>query len=146
MVNGDDLPLPVHSIPPAHHFDPSPPELRMRSFLPAALICLALAVPASAYQQFVTYRIAGKDILAITMLEHVDENPAGLTLKVAPGGGGADEILIESDGGLDECRTELEYIVGSASAYAEIVIDMNAQTMNGVMVVQCATFHGLFGD
>jgi len=118
----------------------------MRFFLFFHLFCFVLVQPASAYQQFLTYRIAGKDILSITLAKHVDEDPAAMTLKVAPSGGRGDEILIESDGGLDECKTELEYILGSEDAYAEIVIDMNAQTMNGVLVLQCATFYGLFGE
>jgi len=113
--------------------------------LPSFCLCLLLlTLPAAAYQQFLTYRIAGKDILSITLAEHVDEDPAAMTLKVVPTGGMGDTILIESDGGLDECKTQLEYIQGAAGAYAEIVIDMNATTMNGVLVLQCATFYGLF--
>lgn len=118
----------------------------MRSLTLSVLFCIALAMPASAYQQFLTYRIAGADILSVTLAPHVDEDPAALTLKLRPGSGPSDEILIESDGGLDACRTDLGYIVGSKDSYAEIVIDINAQTMNGVLVLQCATFHGLFGE
>ncbi|WP_269580678.1 hypothetical protein [Roseibium sp. Sym1] len=110
------------------------------------LLCLALgSAPASAYQQFLTYRIAGQDIQSITLAPHADENPAAMTLNLQSSGGSSD-ILIESDGGLDACKTELEYIIGSKDAYAEIVVDMNARTMNGVMVLQCATFYGLFGE
>lgn len=119
----------------------------MRLLFRSILFCLLLAnAPASGYQQFLTYRIAGKDILSVTLAPHVDEDPAAMTLKLRPGANQADELLIESDGGLDDCRTELEYIIGSKDGYAEIVIDVNAQTMNGVLVLQCATFQGLFGE
>ena len=101
---------------------------------------------AAAYQQFVTYRIAGMDILSITQAEQMDEDPDTLTLKIRPGSGPADEIVIESDGGLDDCKQQLDYIAGSKTDYAEIVVDMNASTMNGVLVLQCATFHGLFSS
>ena len=126
------------------------PECLMRVCLMTRLIMLLIglcwAATASAYQQFLTYRIAGQDILAITMADHVDEDAAAMTLKVVPTGGMSDEILIESDGGLDECKTQLEFIKGDAGAYAEIVIDMNSTTMNGVLVLQCATFYGLFPE
>jgi hypothetical protein len=122
----------------------------MRQFLIMFLAIMTLAsvtaVPLSAYQQFITYRIAGKDILSVTEGNHVDEDPWTLTLKVVPSGGMSDEIQLESDGGFDECKQQLGYIIGSKTEYAEIVIDMNASTMNGVLMIQCATFHGLFGD
>lgn len=121
-------------------------QMRLVARLNVFLLGFCLAGTASAYQQFLTYRIAGKDILAITMADHVDEDPAAMTLKVVPTGGMSDEILIESDGGLDECKTQLEYIKGVDGAYAEIVIDMNSTTMNGVLVLQCATFYGLFQE
>lgn len=110
-------------------------------------VCLATSVGmADAYQQFLTYRIAGTDILAVARAPHVDEDPAALTLTIAPGRGTAAEILIESDGDLDMCQQDLEAIAGAPDTYAEIVIDIDARTMNGVMVVQCTTFQGLFGD
>ncbi|WP_298812365.1 hypothetical protein [uncultured Roseibium sp.] len=121
-------------------------RLLNRVFLAVAFVsAVALPlVPAAAYQQLLTYRIAGQDILAITEGDHVDEDPWALTLTVVPSGGMGNEILIESDGGLDECKQQLEYVKGSTSDYIEIVIDMNAPTMNGVLVIQCATFQGLF--
>jgi hypothetical protein len=126
------------------------PETNMQKFLTFSLACIAFAVSLAssvmAYQQFITYRIAGKDILSITEGDHVDEDPWTLTLKVVATGGMSDVIHLESDGGFDECKQQLDYIIGSKSEYAEIVIDMNASTMNGVMMIQCATFHGLFGD
>jgi len=112
----------------------------------AAVSSLAVVGQASAYQQLTTYRIAGKDILSIVEQEAADENPAVLTLKVVPAGTPADELVIESDGDLKACKEQLEFIKGSDAHYAEIVIDMNAMTMNGVMVIQCASFYGLFGD
>eukprot|EP00903_Cladosiphon_okamuranus_P002066 g2064.t1 len=121
-------------------------SFRFATRLTALLLSLLFAGTAAAYQQLLIYRIAGKDILAITLADHVDEDAAAMTLKVVPTGGMSDEILIESDGGLDECKTQLEYIKGAEGAYAEIVIDMNSTTMNGVLVIQCATFYGLFPE
>ncbi|WFE91462.1 hypothetical protein K1718_08910 [Roseibium porphyridii] len=121
-------------------------RLLNRVFLAVAMSCAGAlpGVPAAAYQQLLTYRIAGLDILAIAEGDHVDEDPWALALTVVPSGGMGNEIIIESDGGLDECKQQLEYVKGSKSDYIEIVIDMNASTMNGVLVIQCATFQGLF--
>ncbi|WP_213216021.1 hypothetical protein [Roseibium polysiphoniae] len=120
----------------------------LSTLCPLALVALmlALAGPAGAYQQFTTYRIAGKDIVSVTVGEQQVEDPASLILKLAPSAGEASEITIFSDGDLDECQTNLGYIIGSKTDYVEIVVDDTARTMNGVMVIQCATFFGLFGD
>lgn len=74
----------------------------MRLFALFFILVAALAGPADAYQQFLTYRIAGKDILSVTLAPHVDEDPAAMTLTLRPDPGQANEILIESDGGLDD--------------------------------------------
>lgn len=108
-----------------------------------AIAGLLTAGQASAYQQFTTYRIAGKDIVSIAEQEPAGEDPATLTLKM---GTDSSEIVIESDDDLKACKEKLEAIRGSAAHYAEIVVDVNAMTMNGVMVIQCSTFYGLFGD
>ncbi len=120
----------------------------MHTILTVTTLALSLlaAQSALAYQHLVTFRIAGKDIQSVTAGKHVEEDPASLTLKLAPAPGQAAEIVLESDGDLDDCQQQLGYIIGSKTDYVEIVIDMNAQTMNGILVIQCATFFGLFGD
>ena len=122
----------------------------MRIFQKTFLLGLALFffsyLPVSDYQVFHSYRIAGSDILAVAEGNHVDEDPLVLSLKLDIGSGETTDLAIETDGDIEECKLQLETIMGSNSAYAEIVVDMNAQTMNGVLMVQCAVFHGLFPD
>ena len=122
----------------------------MRIFQKTFLLGLALFffsyLPVSAYQVFHSYRIAGSDILAVAEGNHVDEDPLVLSLKLDIGSGETTDLAIETDGDIEECKLQLETIMGSNSAYAEIVVDMNAQTMNGVLMIQCAVFHGLFPD
>ncbi|EAV42116.1 hypothetical protein SIAM614_20545 [Stappia aggregata IAM 12614] len=132
------------------------PEIFMRIFQKAFLLglapvlALALAsffqLPASAYQVFYTYRIAGSDILEVSEGDHVEEDPLVLSLTLNIGSGQTTSLAIETDGDIEECKLQLETIMGSNSAYAEIVVDMNAQTMNGVLMIQCAVFHGLFPE
>ncbi|MHA7777084.1 hypothetical protein [Roseibium sp. M-1] len=121
----------------------------MNSCLYKSLIGLVLAAglhsTAFAYQKLLTYRIAGKDLLEVTEKAPEVEDPFTLTLKLATGGE-PEELTIETDGDLGDCKDQLESIIGSDSAYAEIVVDESAQTMNGVMMTQCVVFHGLFGN
>ena len=122
----------------------------MRVFHKAFLLGLALVsffhLPAAAYQLFHTYRIAGSDILAVSEGEYVVEDPLVLRLKLKSGTSEPADLVIETDGDIEECKLQLENIIGSNSAYAEIVVDMNAQTMNGVLMIQCAVFQGLFPE
>lgn len=123
--------------------------LGLRPVLALALTLVLVSMfylPASAYQVFYTYRIAGSDILEVSEGDHVEEDPLVLTLKLNIGSGEATSLAIETDGDIEECKLQLETIIGSTSAYAEIVVDMNAQTMNGVLMIQCAVFHGLFPE
>lgn len=125
------------------------PSFLATTLLPRLLFGLALAgglqSAAFAYQKLLTYRIAGKDILAVTEGVPDVEDPLSLILKVVSGGEPFD-LLIETDGEVEECKGQLESIMGSGTAYAEIVIDENSQTMNGVLMIQCAVFHGLFAE
>lgn len=105
-----------------------------------------LAGPAHAYQQFSTLRVAGVEILSVTRAPQQDEDPAGLTLQIARPGDTPAEIFIESDGDLDGCYDQLIGIQGARATYAEIVTDINAVTMNGVLVVQCTAYQFPFGD
>jgi hypothetical protein len=78
--------------------------------------------------------------------DHVDEDPLVLTLTLNIGSGEFTSPAIETDGDIEECKLQLETIMGSNSAFAEIVVDMNTQTMNSVLMIQCAVFHGLFPE
>ncbi|GAB2183919.1 hypothetical protein [Roseibium sp. LAB1] len=121
-------------------------HLFIKTFLLGLVLVSFSHLPAAAYQVFHTYRIAGSDILAVTQADNADEDPLVLSLKLAVGSGETTNLAIETDGDISECKLQLETIMGSGSAYAEIVVDMNAQTMNGILMIQCAVFHGLFGD
>jgi hypothetical protein len=121
------------------------PKSRLLPILVGFTVAAGLQPAAFAYQKLLTYRIAGKDILAVTEGVPEVEDPFSLTLKVVSGGEPVD-LLIETDGDVAECRQELESIIGSGTAYAEIVVDETAQTMNGVLMIQCAVFHRLFAD
>ncbi|GAA0775031.1 hypothetical protein E1180_01990 [Roseibium denhamense] len=116
-----------------------------RLFL-CALLCSSLAVPgpAAAYQLIVSYRIAGTDLAAVELQEPEVEDPEVLHLKLTEGAGDTLELFLESDAGFGTCADDLQTIIGVADAYAEIVIDQSAQTMNGVAMLQCAIFWGLF--
>jgi len=125
------------------------PSFLSRQPLSGLLLGLALAAglqsSAFAYQKLLTYRIAGKDILSVTEGVPEVEDPLSLSLKIVSGGEPAD-LVIETDGEVQECKGQLESIIGSATAYAEIVVDETAQTMNGVLMIQCSVFHGLFAE
>jgi hypothetical protein len=45
--------------------------------------------------------------------------------------------MLESDGGLDECKLTIEYAIGDKASYIQITQHLTADTMNGVMVTEC---------
>lgn len=113
------------------------------------LVALTLSFSAglaSALQHFSTYRIFAAELISVTVGEQEVEDPASLILKIGPSPQEATELLIESDGSLDECRQSLEAIMDYASGYVEILVDQAAQTMNGVMVLHCTAFDTPFID
>lgn len=122
----------------------------MRKFL-ISLISLVAALSfstglATAYQHLTTYRIFGDELISVTVGVQGVEAPASLILQIGSSPEEAIEVLIESDGSLEECKQSLDTIKGSAPGYVEILIDQAAQTMNGVMVLHCTVFYQTFGD
>lgn len=100
---------------------------------------MVAASPVLAFQKFEQYRILGSEILSVRLgpLEH--EAPA--TMYISTGTG--QEIMIESDGALDDCKGSVEEIIGNRHAYIEISVHVSADTMNGVMLTGCSVLYGL---
>tara|TARA_R110002020_G_scaffold35195_7_gene106335 strand:+ start:3161 stop:3514 length:354 start_codon:yes stop_codon:yes gene_type:complete len=109
----------------------------LRSSL-TVLVVLASMSPAPAFQKFEQYRILGSEILSVRLGPMEVEDPATLILELTPNSSGPGEITIESDAGLDACKATVEEILGSATSTVEITVQVTADTMNGVMVIQCA--------
>jgi hypothetical protein len=110
----------------------------IRSVL-AALIALASVTPSSAFQKFEEYRILGSDIRSVRLGPQQVEDPATLIIELATDSAEAREITIESDGGLDECKLTIDYTIGDSTRYIEIRVHTTADTMNGMMVTECAS-------
>ena len=110
----------------------------IRSFL-AALIVLASVNPSSALQKFEEYRIMGSDIRSVRLGPQEVEDPATLIIELVTDASETREITIESDGGLDECKMTIDYTIGDKTRYIEIRVHTTADTMNGMMVTECAS-------
>ena len=102
------------------------------------LVALASATPATGFQKFEHYRILGSEIVSVRLGPQEVEDPATLILELTQDSPGPREIVVESDFELDTCKATVEAILGSATSSVEIVVQVSADTMNGVMVIQCA--------
>ena len=109
----------------------------IRSFL-ALSFALASAGPALALQKFEEYRIVGSEILSVRLGRQQVEDPATLIIELVTESSQSQELSIESDGGLDECKLTIDYAIGDKASYIEIRVHTTADTMNGVMVTECA--------
>ena len=105
----------------------------------AACVVLTFAAPASAMQKFEEYRIMGSEIQSVRLGPQEVEDPATLIIDLVTGSSEIQEIMIESDGGLDDCKMTIDYTIGDASRYVEIRVHTSADTMNGMMVTGCAS-------
>lgn len=101
-------------------------------------LALALAAPALALQRFEQYRIMGSEIAAVRTAPHVDEDPAALIITLKSEQKEPVEITLESDGPVEDCQTIMEYAIGDANSYIQITVQHTADTMNGVMMTECA--------
>lgn len=113
----------------------------MRQIFNTTLLAFSasLTVPASALQKFEEYRIMGSEIGSVRLGPQEVEDPASLVIELVPETSETREIMIESDGGLDECRQTIDHAIGDSTRYVEIRVHVTAETMNGVMVTECAT-------
>ena len=110
----------------------------IRSIL-AALIALGSVTPSSALQRFEEYRIVGSEIQSVRLGPQQVEDPATLIIDLVPGSSETKQLTLESDGGLDDCKLTIEYAIGDTNRYVQIRVQTTAETMNGVMVTECAS-------
>lgn len=115
----------------------------MKRALPAAC-ALAFAIGAGnaahAWQKFEDYRILGTDLRAVKAIDpEFNEDPAVLELVVGAQGENPVTLQIETDGILEDCARTLQYIIGDPNNYAQIIVQTNASTMNGTLIVQCSS-------
>ena len=104
----------------------------------APIFLLACLAPATAFQKFEQFRILGSEIRSVRLGPQEVEDPATLIIELAADSSGPHEITIESDDGLDACVQTIEYAIGDAASYIQITVQLTADTMNGVMVTECA--------
>ena len=102
------------------------------------IFALAFAAPASALQKFEEYRIMGNEIRSVRLGPQEVEDPATLIIDLVSDPSEARDITLESDGGLDDCKLTIDYAIGDKTRYIEIRVQTTADTMNGVMVTECA--------
>ena len=105
----------------------------------ALFVAIMFAAPASALQQFEEYRIVGSEILSVRLGRQEVEDPATLIIELVTESSESQEISIESDGGLDDCKLTIEYTIGDKGRYIQIRVHTTADTMNGVIVTECST-------
>lgn len=106
------------------------------------ILVLALAAScgpsALALQKFEQYRIMGNEIRSVRFGPQQVEDPATLIIELVSDTSDPREIMLESDGGLDECKLTIEYAIGDAGSYVQVTVHLTADTMNGVIVTECA--------
>ncbi|MCY0096124.1 hypothetical protein [Hoeflea ulvae] len=100
---------------------------------------MALAGPASALQKFEEYRIMGNEIRSVEMGPQEVEDPATLIITLQSEGGESRQILLESDGFLDDCMQTINYTIGDTSRYIQIRAHLTADTMNGAVITECTS-------
>ncbi|MEQ8306509.1 MAG: hypothetical protein RIA09_08105 [Hoeflea sp.] len=113
----------------------------MRRTILVLMLAAMAAMPVSqvsALQKFEQYRILGSEILAVRMGPQQVEDPALLIVELGGDGPDPQTIEFESDGFLDECRMTIENMIGDASSYVQITVHTTADTMNGMLVTECA--------
>jgi hypothetical protein len=98
------------------------------------IVLMALISNAQAFQKFEEYRILGSEIISIKMLKQEVEDPSSFALYLKDL---AEPIIFESDGFLDGCLQNIDYMIGDASQYVQIKVQTTADTMNGIMVTEC---------
>jgi hypothetical protein len=80
----------------------------------------------------------GSEISAVRIGPQEVEDPATLIIDLVSDASEPAEIMLESDGGLDDCKLTIEYAIGDNASYIQITQHLTADTMNGVMVTECA--------
>jgi hypothetical protein len=115
----------------------------MKRLLTSSAAIVITTCSAAAFQKFEEYRIPGNEIRSVDLAPQAHEDPAVMIIVVGTDSANSQRIEIESDFPLDRCREDIEIIVGADNAYVQMVVDMTAQTMNGVLLTECSIFYGL---
>jgi hypothetical protein len=85
-------------------------------------LMLMPAAPASALQKFEQYRIMGSEIRSVRLGPQEVEDPATLIIELVSDASEPAEIMLESDGGLDDCKLTIEYAIGDRNSYIQITL------------------------
>lgn len=102
------------------------------------LLCGLAPLPALGWEHTVEYRFAGSEIASILVTEGMDEDPAVLHVGLSDLNGSSQRIEVESDFGLGDCPMLLQAAQGNPGVTLVLTANLNAQTMNGVTLVQCS--------
>ena len=104
------------------------------------LFVIANVTSVYAVQKFEEFRIFGSEIRSVKIEPQEVEAPATMIITVGFDDKNVTKITVESDEELDSCKQQLDAIIGNKQSYAQIVVHVNAETMNGVFVTQCSVF------
>lgn len=96
--------------------------------------CL-MAANAQAFTKYDDYRFSGREIVAATASGPSEiEGPASLEIKLRD----VDEVLkLESDNETESCADTLNSMAGSEFGYVQVLVNENASTMNGLLILHC---------
>ncbi|MEO1748461.1 MAG: hypothetical protein AAFR27_07565 [Pseudomonadota bacterium] len=108
----------------------------MRSVL-AIVFGAALTGSAAAYDEFITWRINGAEIISVEQLPMEIEAPGSMNINLVDANGETSQLLVESDAGIEDCYGWALSAVGNENATLEITQWNSADTMNGVIVTSC---------
>ena len=111
------------------------------STLAAGVLALGLFPAGSslamAFEKFEEYRIVGTEIASVDLVAPgMAEDPHLFTIHTV----NEEAIELEADNEvtfMENCRDAVERVIGNSTAYIQIVILANAQTMNGSLFLQC---------
>ena len=114
----------------------------MKIVLTAAAAALLLAVTTSPLIYHIDeYLIGRSQIVSAVASDPTEiEGSSNITIMVKDD---PRPIVIETDGNTEDCALVLQDAIGNADVYVSIVSDNNAGTMNGFIILQCATFQTL---
>ncbi len=108
-----------------------------KQFIAMVFLLAGFCGPASAFQKFEEYRIPGNEIRAVRVTPPANEDPATIVIELDAEAQNDRQIILESDNALDDCKATVESAIGDEDTYVEIVLHTTANTMNGVIVVEC---------
>lgn len=130
----------LRSAASASRLDRACPGRRNTVIRPMLVLAFAAALGSSAQalQKFEQYRIMGSEIRSVRSGPQQVEDPATLIIELVSDSSDPREIMLESDGDLDDCKRTIEYAIGDGGSYVQITLHLTADTLNGVIVTECA--------